>query len=87
MSRYSKVETMYSNILDDDIAGFYDRDDMPSIGNKITITASLAYRPDKIAYLYLGDSKLDYLIYYANNFTNGIEDFYPGRTIYSPNLS
>ena len=53
---------------------------------KTKIPVGLEYRPDLIARQFLGDETLGWLITYVNNFTNGVKDYTPNRSIYIPNI-
>jgi len=48
------------------------------------IPRTLQYRPDIIAYNFYNDSKLSYMLIYANKITNSPEGFYEGRKIRVP---
>lgn len=51
------------------------------------IPIQYSYRPDLIAYKFYKDSSLDWVITFANNFTNSPEDYTPTTSIIIPALS
>lgn len=51
------------------------------------IQKGMEYRPDLVAYVYLGDPNKSWMITLLNNFNNGIQDYTLGRKIKVPVLS
>ena len=51
------------------------------------ITNQFEYRPDKIAFKFYGDASLAWVLIYANNFSNGMADFWNNRIIIVPEMS
>lgn len=49
-----------------------------------SVMVGMEFRPDKVAAYYLGDERLMWAISAANNFQNGIKDYYLGRKILIP---
>lgn len=58
-------------------------------GNPSTfkITPQFEYRPDKIAFKFYGDASLSWVLIYANNFSQGMGDFFLNREILIPEMS
>ena len=50
------------------------------------ITNQFEYRPDKIAFKFYGDASLAWVLIYANNFPNGMADFWNNRIIIIPEM-
>ena len=50
------------------------------------ITNQFEFRPDKIAFSFYGDASLSWVLIYANNFSNGMMDFWNGREILIPEM-
>jgi hypothetical protein len=85
--RYSNTGTIHSKILDDDIKGFIEESEIESLRSSATtgqVLHGMAYRPDKVAEYYLGNSNYAWKISLINNFENGIRDYYEGRSILIP---
>lgn len=49
-----------------------------------SVLLGMEFRPDKIAAYYLGNEKMMWAISAANNFQDGIKDYYLGREILIP---
>jgi hypothetical protein len=89
MARTDYQFTLYNPIVEMETKGFVDLEYMETYKKNFYVTnipIGMEYRPDLIAKQFLGDAKLAWLIYYINNYTNGIKDFKPGRKIRIPNL-
>lgn len=88
MKRYDYITNIYCKELDTDIKGFMSKKNLDALSSSSRVgyvLKGMEYRPDKIAYYYLEDPKLSWLITLANGFTNGIADYYPGRKLIIPN--
>lgn len=85
--RYNNTSNIYSSILKENIKGFIDESEITSMRNSATtgqVLHGMAYRPDKVAEYYLGNSNYAWKISLINNFENGIRDYYEGRSILIP---
>ena len=89
MRRYDYITNVKSKELDDNIKGFFERVNCDILKKNSTtgkILSGMEYRPDKVAAYYLGGSNYSWLIDLANDFTEGIKDYYKGREILIPNI-
>lgn len=89
MNKYDYVENIYCDSLDDNIKGFFDRDNCDILKNNSTnqvILSGMEFRPDKVATYYLGSANYSWLIDLANDFENGIKDYTLGRKILVPKI-
>lgn len=87
MNKYRYIENIFCKELDTDVKGFFSKNNMDILREGATegiVFRGTEYRPDKLAYFYLGDSKLGWLLTLTNGFINGIEDYYYGRKILIP---
>lgn len=81
------IGTIYCGELDTEIKSFLSAEKLKilrenSVARKIL--QGMEYRPDKIAAYYLGDETAGWAVSAANNFENGISDYYEGRSILVP---
>lgn len=51
-----------------------------------SVLQGMEYRPDKLAAYYMGDERLGWMIDVANDFANGIQEYYLGRKVKIPVL-
>lgn len=82
-------DTIYNPILKTNTKSFVNKQSLKGFLQdkyKTKIPVGLEYRPDLIAKQFLGDESLAWLITYVNNFTNGVKDYTPNRSIYIPNI-
>ena len=89
MRKYDYVDDIYCDALDDNIKGFFDRENCEILKNNSSvgqILTGMEYRPDKVSAYYLGGSDYSWMIDLANDFVNGIEDYYLGRKILIPDI-
>ena len=89
MRKYDYVEDIKCDELNDYIKGFFDRENCNILKENSTtqkILSGMEYRPDKVAAYYLGGSNYSWMIDLANDFVNGIKDYYKGREILVPNI-
>jgi hypothetical protein len=75
------LETTVNGFIDDQAFRDYKKN-----YTTVVIPIGLEYRPDLIAKEFLNDETLAWVITYANNFTKGIRDYTPGRTIKIPKI-
>lgn len=81
------IGTIYCGELDTDIKSFLSADQLKVLRENSTagkVLQGMEYRPDKIAAYYLGDETMGWAVSAANNFENGISDYYEGRSILVP---
>lgn len=81
------VKDIYCKELNTDIKGFLSAENLKILRDNCTtgqVLQGMEYRPDKIAAYYLGDERLGWAISAANNFQNGIQDYYLGRSLKIP---
>lgn len=91
MTKNNYVEDIYSGELDTDIHAFLKNKSLNIIRSDENCTSGsvlqgMEYRPDKLAAYYLGDERLGWMIDVANDFTEGIQDYYLGRALKIPVL-
>lgn len=89
MNKSDYVSTIFSSELNQDIKGFFDSEDIKILKENSTIQNipyGMEYRPDKVAAYFLGNESYSWMITLANNFENGIKDYYYGRRINVPDL-
>ena len=87
MKKNDFIGTIYNKELDANIKGFFSADKVKILRENSTtgqIFQGMEFRPDKVAAYYLGDETMSWAISLANNFTQGIEDYYLGRQIRIP---
>lgn len=87
MNKNNYIKDIYCNELDTNIKGFLSNEQLKILRENSTsgqVMQGMEYRPDKIAAYYLGDERLGWAISAANNFQNGIQDYYLGRNIRIP---
>lgn len=87
MKKNDFIKDIYCNELDTNIKGFLSNEQLKILRENSTsgqVMQGMEYRPDKIAAYYLGDERLGWAISAANNFQNGIQDYYLGRNIRIP---
>jgi hypothetical protein len=77
----------YNSILGETTKGFAE---LKKINNlqytEVYITKAFEYRPDLLAYYYLGDSNLGWLITCFNGFVNGLSDYTYGKKLKIPSV-
>lgn len=84
----SYIGNIYCPELDTNVKSFLLEDQLKILRENYytgTVMQGMEYRPDKVAAYYLGDERMMWAISAANNFENGIEDYYAGRSIKIPN--
>jgi len=89
MRRYDYITNVRCDALNDDIKGFFERvncDILKEHSTTGTILSGMEYRPDKVAAYYLGGTNYSWMIDLANDFTEGIKDYYKGREILIPDI-
>lgn len=88
-SRYSVEKKIYNPVLGDNVKDFLNRESIDEIVQSGTgiIYSGMEFRPDKVAEYYLGRSDYAWAISALNNFTNGIQDYYAGRTVKLPDTN
>lgn len=89
MRKYDFVEDIYCDSLNNNIKGFFDVEKIKILKKYSSIQSVLLgmeFRPDKIATYYLGNSNYSWAIDLANNFEDGIKEYYVGRKILIPDV-
>lgn len=87
MKKNDFVKDIYCKELNTNIKGFLSDSQIKVLRENSTngqVMQGMEYRPDKIAAYYLGDERLSWAVSAANNFQNGIQDYYLGRSIKIP---
>lgn len=87
MKKNDFIDKIYNKELDTDIKGFFSTENIKILRENSTkgqVMVGMEYRPDKVAAYYLGDERMSWAISLANNFIQGIEDYYLGREILIP---
>ena len=89
MTKTSYLEDIYSGELDTEIKAFVKKKVIELIRNEDncksgSVLQGMEYRPDKIAAYYLGDERLGWMIDIANDFTDGIQEYWLGRILKIP---
>lgn len=80
-------EKFYNPIIERVANGFLDNRELSDFRGKYVmgeIKKEMEYRPDLVAYYYLNDSTLGWMITYINDFFNGVSDYKVGRKIKIP---
>ena len=91
MTKTNFLDEIYSGELDTEIKAFLKSKILELIRDennckKGSVLQGMEYRPDKIAAYYIGDERLGWMIDVANDFTNGIQEYYLGRNLKIPSL-
>ena len=87
MNKYSYVDNIFCRELGTNIKGFFPAEKMKILTENATegvVFKGTEYRPDKLAFYYLGDESLGWVISLTNYFIHGIEDYWLGRKILIP---
>lgn len=87
MNKSDFVNNIYCSELDTDVKGFFSKRNINVLKTdytKGTVLQGMEFRPDKLASYYLGDERLGWILDLANDFKNGIKDYYLGREIIIP---
>lgn len=83
MEYFDFAEILYDEFTDRDYSGISKRVDFPSNSSayiEYKIQANESFRPDKIAYKFYNNEKLDWIIDEINNFSS-LEEYYSSRII------
>lgn len=88
MKKSNYLNSIYCGELNIMVKGFLSDEQLKILrDNSYTgsVMQGMEFRPDKVAAYYLGDERMSWVISAANNFQNGIQDYYLGRKIKIPN--
>jgi len=83
MEYFDFTEILYDELTDRDYSGISETVDFPSNSSayiEYKIQANESYRPDKLAYKFYNNEKLDWIIDEINNFSS-LEEYYCSRII------